>query len=92
MAAVARVFLPAALGALAIGVAALEWQTMRALSDAQPDVWHLAFQQREPGDWFDQMSATFFSCQIGAELLVFATLVTLVVGALRQPTLDANLA
>ena len=86
-----QVGVPATLGALALGVAALEWHTMRALSDVQPDAWHLAFQQRELGDWFDQMSAAFFSTQIYTELIMLATLVVLVAAALRQLTTDANL-
>jgi hypothetical protein len=79
------VLLPAALSALALGVAALEWQAMHVLSDVQPDAWHLAYQQREPGDWFDQMSVAFFSSQICAELIMLATFVALVFGALGYP-------
>lgn len=81
-----RVLLPAALSALALGVAALEWQAMHVLSDVQPDAWHLAYQQRDPGDWFDQMSVAFLSSQMCTELIMLATVVALVFGALG--TLD----
>jgi hypothetical protein len=73
-----------------LGVAALEWQTMRGLRALQPDAWHLAYQQRVAGDWFDQRNAGFFSSEYGTVRAKFVTLVALVVGALRATAQDAG--
>ncbi len=77
-----RVLFPAALGVVALGIAALEWQTLRALSATQPDAWHLAFQQPVPGDWFDQMNAAFGFAFVSTGLTMLVTFVALAVGVL----------
>lgn len=77
-----RVHLPTTLGVVALGVAALEWQTLRALSATQPDAWHLAFQQPVPGDWFDQMNAAFGFALVSTGLTMLVTIVALAVGVL----------
>lgn len=76
-----RVVIPGILGALALAATALDWSSVSALNAAKPDAWHLAFQQRVPGDWFDQLDTTLHTAGYLGMLAILLTIVSLAVGA-----------